>query len=161
MAVALTLDPPHPFYNPSQATSGFAGNVPLPGVFPQLDLDAICAPYAPMLQDIFKGKRFRLDISYGQARFLFFHGCLMGRVYYQGRCWSFPPFDRNAQGVLTWRLSSLGDKFSQHEFFTLPHDILLFFFNLLKLTFQQELLLCPTQHPAAAYVLSEVGWQKL
>lgn len=149
-------------------------------------LDRLCQPYVPLLRQVVSGQRFkavfRLEPGFfhvGEAisddlmiedstnyqhlfepvTFQFFHGCLMGRIYYQGNGYAFPPLFRNEAGQLTWRLRSQGDMASQQEFFNLPPALLQFFFNLLKQTFLHEPVLCPAQVPVAHQHLNAVAWK--
>lgn len=139
------------------------------GVF--TDYKSICAPYVPMVRDVLEGKANRCKLKFNNTLFVFHHGCLLSRVVHNGRIFSLPPFafDWNGQPYIT--ALPLHQRRFFNEFLSLPKDVLLFYFTLLKEVFKGYALGCQWEDPATGRItrqpipaelqaaLKEVDWR--
>jgi hypothetical protein len=99
-------------------------------------------PHVTAVREVLRGQRFRYKLTYENATLLFDHGCLMGRIYYQGHFFTLPPLEEEPDGSpCLWTLP-LAQQPALAEFCRLPKGILLFYFTLLKQVFKGRTLTC-------------------
>lgn len=138
-----------------------------------LDLDTQCGPYVLPLREVLSGKRYRTKVTVQDACFYFTHGCLMTQVRFGDRLFAAPHFawDEHTQ-LPYWHALPEHQEAWLREFFTLPRDLLLFYFNLMKLVFAGKPLTSQLEDPVTGqriptrfsseltHLLNEVGWKK-
>jgi hypothetical protein len=109
-----------------------------PECFPVLFTDylALTAPHVPAVQAVLSGTQSRYKLGFENAVLLFDHGCLMGRVFFEGRFYALPPMALDALGAPYLRALPIAQRPTLVEFCTLPKGILLFYFTLLKQVFR-------------------------
>lgn len=99
------------------------------------DYTVLAAPHISALQAVLHGERSRYKLAFENAVLLFDHGCLMGRVFFEGRFYALPPIALDDQGRACLRALPIAQRPALAEFCKLPKGILLFYFTLLKQAF--------------------------
>jgi len=122
-------------------------HVPLPGThdpdYGQIDMGRnkqteltdyaeLVRPHVAAVHAVLHGERFRYKLRHADATFLFDHGCLMGRIYFQGRFYAFPPLAVDRLGRPYLHELPAVQREALKDFCALPKGLLLFYFTLLK-----------------------------
>ncbi len=98
------------------------------------DYDTLCAPHVAALQAILAGRQGRYKLPFEDATFIFDAGCLMGRVWREGRSYALPPLALDHFGLPYFYAIPATQRAVWSEFCQLPKSILLFYCTLLKKT---------------------------
>jgi hypothetical protein len=109
---------------------------------PWNDYAVFTQPHVAEIRNVLHGVRFRYKFTVENAVVLFDHGCLMGRIYYQGHFFALPPLEEEADGTPCLRALPITQQTAIAEFCRLPKGILLFYFTLLKQVFAGRTLTC-------------------
>lgn len=107
-----------------------------------LDFAEQAAPHVPFLQAVLQGDQYRYKFSYDNTVLIFDHGCLMGRVFYEGRFYALPPMALDDQGQPFLFDVPVAQRPALAEFCSLPKGLLLFYFSVLKAVFEGRPLSC-------------------
>jgi hypothetical protein len=132
---------------------------------------ALVAPHVHAVQAVLTGQRDRYKFRFEDAVLMLDHGCLMGRIFYQGRITALPSFARDVLRDTPY-LRAWPPHQSQwlSDCLSLPKGLLLFYFSLLKEVFAGAPLSCRLEDPASGKliahpmplalqpILQEVGW---
>ena len=107
------------------------------------------APYVPAIRDVLEGNEYRTKVEWETTGFHFFHGCLMVQVKHEGRLYSLPPFGLNEDN--TPYIQTLPEHKAKwlEEFMSLPKSVLMFYFMLMKETFNGYALKGRIQNPVS------------
>jgi hypothetical protein len=122
------------------------GELSLLGVM--TDYRSLCAPHVPSVREVLTGGTYRHKLRFNDAVFVFYHGCLMSRVVYRGQIFALPPFGLNRSGQPYLTALPEHQRPWLDEFLSLPKDVLLFYFTLLKEVFKGHVLTCQWENPA-------------
>jgi hypothetical protein len=134
------------------------------------DYQTLCAPHVPAIREVLEGRAHRYKLRYNGVTFIFHHGCLMTQVLHDGLLRALPPFSIERDDTPVLHALPEHQQGWLDEFLTLPKDVLLFYFSLLKEVFKGYPLRSRWEDPATGRrqwvpvpemlqpVLAEVGW---
>lgn len=130
----------------------------------------LCAAHVPAVRQVLAGERLRYRLRYDDAVIYFDHGCLLSRAFFQNRLYGLPMFFRADNGSAGLRALPTHQQQGYKELWSLPKGVLLFYFTLLKESFNGMPLVAFREDPASGAmqpctmpdalrpILSAVGW---
>jgi hypothetical protein len=126
-----------------------------PGSLNYTSYAALTAPHVSAVQAVLHGVKSRYKLPFEDALLLFDHGCLMGRVFFQGRFYTLPPLELDVCGRPYFRSLSLAQRPALEDFCKLPKGILLFYFSLLKQALGGKSISSQRLHPTTGQTTAQ------
>jgi hypothetical protein len=141
-------------------------------ITPQLftDFRTLCTSHVESVRAVLSGQQFRYRLHFNQATLVLHHGCLLTRVFYQGYDYALPAFGIFQDGRPYVTVLPEHQRGCYQDFCSLPKEILLFYFTLLKEVFRGYALVGHWEDPDTGkkaempvpeellQILAEVEW---
>lgn len=98
-------------------------------------IDTLCEPHIPALSHVFTGEKPRYNLSFLNATFYFYHGCMLNQVMYLGKMILLPTIQQDHNGNPYWNVPNTPNLRWLTDLTQLPRAIVIFYFTLLRKLF--------------------------